>query len=609
MSGVPPSDRAWWGGPSLRMLRILVSLLLLVAVAVALLVPGGPAEDPPIEDALGASGPAVPQPPVTALPAPATSAPQSTAVEPQSAAAEVSEEDCCGPDASPAKSPAQPVTDEPPTATPTTQTPDQPDEPAPGATTQEEPADPIEAPIPEPAEDPAPTTQTPDQPDEPAPGATTQEEPADPVEAPIPEPAEDPAPIPDLGGGSGEAAGGPESPFSDDLASLAARAPTGGCLVVSRGGERLFARNPDSALIPASLQKLPLAAAALEILGPDYTFQTTAMARTAPAGGVLDGDLYLVGGGDPLLSTPSFAAMLTQHGAVGTPLADLAADLVDAGLSRIEGGVIAVEDRYDAFARVPDWPQRYDSQSVAGAINAIAVNQGYRTQPGIASTWGLLPHPTPALRAAAVFDDLLEARSVVIPQSPSVAARGGDYSGFVELASVTSAPLDEYLRFMLSESDNTFAEMLVKELGLVSAGAGSSRAGTLAVHGALTDEIPLLAVPADGSGLSPQNLLTCAQVVEVLDIGGPDGVVASGLAVAGRSGTMENRYAGTPVEGLVRGKTGSLNGVASLAGFATTTGGGSLTFAVILNSPSGLIDKNTAGAFFGELLRILVAHP
>ena len=569
------------------MLRILGSLLLLVAVVVALVVPDRLAEDPPLEDAAGASGAGVPQPPVTALPAPATSAPQSTAVEPDSVTAEASEEDCCDPEASPAASPAQPVTDEPPPVTPTTQAPDQPDEPPPVT----------------------PTTQAPDQPDEPAPGATTQEEPADPAETPIPEPAEDPAAIPDLGGGSGEAAGGPESPFSDDLASLAARAPSGGCLVVSRRGEHLFARNPETALIPASLQKLPLAAAALEILGPDYTFQTTAMARAEPVGGVLDGDLYLVGGGDPLLSTPSFAAMLTQHGAVGTPLAALAAELVEAGLSRIEGGVIAVEDRYDAFARVPDWPQKYDTQSVAGSINAIAVNQGYRTPPGISSTWGLLPHPTPALRAATVFDDLLEARSVVIPQSPAVAVRGGDYRDFVELASLTSAPLSDYLRYMLSESDNTVAEMLVKELGLVSAGTGSSGAGTLAAHGALADEIPLLAVPADGSGLSPQNLLTCAQVVEVLDIGGPDSAVASGLAVAGRSGTMENRYAGTPVEGLVRGKSGSLDGVASLAGFATTTGGGSLTFAVILNSPSGWIDNNAAGAFFGELLRILVTHP
>lgn len=442
-----------------------------------------------------------------------------------------------------------------------------------------------------------------------APQESGPEDGADRVEEPAAAPpAAAPPSVPDLRLEPQEPASLPESPLQDVLTALVARAPDGGCLAVRRDGAPVFARNADEALVPASLQKLVLAVAALEILGPDYRFRTTAVAQSPPVGGVLAGDLYVVGGGDPLLSTPDFMTVLARHGAVGTPLAELAGDLVAAGLTRIDGSVVAVEDRYDAFANVPEWPARYETQSLAGGLNAVAVNQGWRTSPGIVSTWGLLPHPTPALRTASLFDDLLEARSVRIPGSPRVAARGGDYSGFIELASLESAPLGDQLHFLLGESDNTLAEMLMKELGVVTAGVGTTRAGALAVHGALAGRLPLLPVPADGSGLSPSNRLSCAQVVEVLDIGGPGGSVGSGLAVAGQSGTMENRYRGSRVAGLVRAKTGSLDGVAALAGFATAADGGSFTFAVILNSSSGLVNADRAHGFFADLLEILVAH-
>ena len=376
--------------------------------------------------------------------------------------------------------------------------------------------------------------------------------------------------------------------------------------MVDRAGETVFARNADAMLIPASLQKLPLAEAALAILGADYTFTTTALAETAPTGGVLDGDLYLVGGGDPLLSTPDFVAMLADHRSAGTPLADLATDLTRAGLTRINGGVVAVADRYDTLTNVPTWPARFAGQSVAGSLSAVSVNQGWRTPPGLLTTWGLPPEPQPSLRAAAIFDDLLEARSVRIPNFPRVAAAGGDYSGHVVLASVESAPLAANLHYLLAESDNTLAEMLLKEIGLVARGSGTTAAGALAVQQALAGRIPGLAVPADGSGLSPQNRLSCSQVIDVLELGGPNGYVSANLGVAGRTGTMENRYRNSPAAGLVQGKTGTLAGVASLAGFARAAGGDVLSFAVILNSGTDWINSEAAFGFFADLLEILV---
>ncbi len=478
----------------------------------------------------------------------------------------------------------------------------EPTEPEPAGTTTTEPAgatttEPAEATEPEPAE--------------PEPAEVAEPEPAEVTEpddsATGDEPAEDALEVPRLGGPSGGSGGPRYAALVGALDALAARAPTGGCLVVRRAGETVFSRNAETMLIPASLQKLPLAEAALEILGADYTFTTVALAETAPAGGVLDGDLYLVGGGDPLLSTPDFVTMLADHNSAGTPLAELAADLTDAGLTRMTGGVVAVADRYDTLTTVPTWPARFAGQSVAGSLSAISVNQGWRTPPGLLSTWGLPPVPQPALRAVEIFDDLLEARSVRIPLVPRVADRGGDYSDHVVLASLESAPLAANLHFLLAESDNTLAEILLKEIGLVARGSGTSAAGAAAVHEALAPRIAGLAVPADGSGLSPRNRLSCSQVIDVLDLGGPNGHVGANLGLAGRTGTMENRYRNSPAKDLVYAKTGTLAGVGSLAGFAQAAGGDVLSFAVILNSGTDWINSDAAFAFFADLVAVLVA--
>ncbi|MYI19501.1 MAG: hypothetical protein F4121_05260 [Acidimicrobiia bacterium] len=483
--------------------------------------------------------------------------------------------------------------------------------PAPEPETAEpEPAEP------EPAEAEPPAVAEPE-PAEPEPATATEAievtEPAEATEVTEPddsgsgdEPPLEALAVPRLDGLSGGSAGPRDAALVGALDSLAARAPTGGCLVVRRAGETVFSRNAEAMLIPASLQKLLLAEAALEILGAGYTFTTAALADTAPAGGVLDGDLYLVGGGDPLLSTPDFVAMLADHNSAGTPLAALAADLTAAGLTRIEGGVVAVADRYDNLIDVPTWPARFATQSIAGSLSAVGVNQGWRTPPGLITTFGLPRQRTPALRAAAIFDDLLEARSVRIPNFPRVAAAGGDYSGHVVLATLESAPLAANLHWLLAESDNTLAEMLLKEIGVVASGTGTSAAGALAVHQVLAPRIAGLAVPADGSGLSPRNRLSCSQVTDALDLGGPGGLVATNLAVAGRSGTMENRYRNSTAAGLVQGKTGSLDGVASLAGFAEAPGGGVFSFASILNSGGQWIDREAAFGFFDDLLEILV---
>lgn len=395
-----------------------------------------------------------------------------------------------------------------------------------------------------------------------------------------------------------------------DLTALAVHAPARSCIAVRQDGRDLFVSEATEPLQPASLQKLVTAQAALLALGPDYTYRTRAIADAPPVGGVLPNDLYLVGGGDPLLATPTYETLLAQEGAIATPLDDLAADLVNDGLIRIEGGVIAVEARYDDATAIASWPEAWVRNGVAGTLSPIALNQGYQTPPGITGTAGLLPEPEVALRTAALFDDMLEARAVRIPERPDVAARDRDFSEYIELGSIESAPLSAALRFMLTESDNTTAELLLKEIGLVHTGKGTTLDGALASLELLAAEStrPILVFPpADGSGASPDNELTCGQVVDILEIGGSDGLLASYLPIAGEAGTLRNRFVDSTAAGRVRAKTGSLPGVASLAGFATGSDGRSLTFAAILNGDS-LADV-TADAFLQQLLEILVAHP
>lgn len=396
-----------------------------------------------------------------------------------------------------------------------------------------------------------------------------------------------------------------------DLTALALNAPAQSCVIVRQDGEDLFVKDPDEPLTPASLQKLATAQAALLALGPDYTYRTTAIAQDLPAGGVLGGDLYLLGGGDPLLATVEYAALLEAQGAEPTVLDDLAADLTAEGLTRIEGGVIAVAHRYDDAGSVDSWPAEWVAAGDAGTLNPVALNQGYQTPEGILATAGLLPEPEPAIRTAVLFDDMLEARDVRIPHRPGTAAPDEDFSDYVELGWIESAPLSSYLRFMLSESDNTTAELLLKEIGLAWSGTGSTIDGAVATLALLSEEAErtlLVFQPADGSGLSPQNQLTCRQAADILEIGGPDGgALGSYLPVVGESGTVRYRFADSTAVGRVRAKTGSLPGVSSLAGFATGSDGRPITFAAILNGET--LAAVDADAFLQQLLEILVSHP
>jgi len=348
----------------------------------------------------------------------------------------------------------------------------------------------------------------------------------------------------------------------------------GGCLRVTAGERVLYDAGSGAAAVPASVTKVLTAATALRVLGADRRLHTTVLAASAPVDGVVGGDLWLVGGGDPVLGTDAWASQLDPGERLHTSLDQLADRVVAAGVRRVQGRLVGDESRFDADRYVDTWPARLISDGEAGPLSALSVNDGF-------ATWGHpgVPFGAPPADAATLFAELLEARGVTIGAGTGA---GTAPAGIAELASIDSAPLGELVRAMLRHSDNGTAELLVKELGRQRLGDGSTAAGTRVITDTLTGaNVPLDGVTvADGSGLSDAARLTCRSLTTLLARDAD--MLSDRLAVAGRDGTLARRFVGTPAAGRVRAKTGSLDGVAALAGYIDTAAG-TVEFAYLIN--------------------------
>jgi D-alanyl-D-alanine carboxypeptidase/D-alanyl-D-alanine-endopeptidase (penicillin-binding protein 4) len=133
-------------------------------------------------------------------------------------------------------------------------------------------------------------------------------------------------------------------------------------------------------------------------------------------------------------------------------------------------------------------------------------------------------------------------------------------------------------------------ELLVKEIGARVSGSGSTAAGLDAVRAWMIDrELPTDGVVLDdGSGLSDRNRVTCALLSAVLQEGGPDGLVAEGLARPGQAGTLDDRLLDPQLVDRVRAKTGTLRNVTALSGWVRTEGEVELNFSIVQNRPDGV---------------------
>ena len=346
------------------------------------------------------------------------------------------------------------------------------------------------------------------------------------------------------------------------------------CFVVREGDHTLAAHDPDAPLLGASTQKILVAAAALTALGPDSTFTTKVVAPAAPQNGSVD-HLWLVGGGDPVLSTADYDAFLQgqprYHGDVTTSLESLADAIVAKGVHRIPGGIAGDDSRYDDQRYAPSWKDSYRVDGEIGPMGALTVDDGF-------SAWTAASRTSvadPALYAAQRLTDLLEARGVSVGPASHATAPAGS----VEVAQIQSPALHAVVASMLSSSDNLTSELLTKELAVH---AGTTPGTTAAGLTALLAQLQRLGVDAalapvhlvDGSGLSRDDRVTCNLLVGTLSLADQPAHSAlfDGLPVAGRNGTLAGEFLGTPVAGVLHGKTGGLDGVAGLTGVVAAAG-------------------------------------
>lgn len=363
------------------------------------------------------------------------------------------------------------------------------------------------------------------------------------------------------------------------LRTLSVEVDSSSCFAVGVNGRLLTGANTATSVIPASNLKVAVAAVALEVLGPGTVFDTT-VTGPSPSGGVVQGDVHLVGGGDPVLSEGWYTQVTEWHKRPPispTGVEGLADALVTAGVQRITGSVLGVDGRYDDERHPPGWSDDIRRTIDGVPVGALVVNDSV-SQTGAISA-------DPARHAANVLTRLLRDRGVVVEGEPGT---GSAPDGTVQLATVTSQPLPALLNEMLATSDNLTAEMLVKEIGARAGGAGTREAGLKVIGDTMAKwGIPLEGVELhDGSGLSRENRLTCTTLLAVLQRGSAADPVGAGLARAGQDGsTLDGKFEQPGLAGVLQAKTGSLREVKALCGYFPASGD-EIAFVLVLNGPT-----------------------
>ncbi|MGH3318587.1 MAG: D-alanyl-D-alanine carboxypeptidase/D-alanyl-D-alanine endopeptidase [Streptosporangiaceae bacterium] len=340
-------------------------------------------------------------------------------------------------------------------------------------------------------------------------------------------------------------------------------------------GRRLYAHHAEHPSTPASTTKLTTATAVLRAVGPAERLATRVVRGTGPH------TVILVGGGDPTLTRtrdpgayPRFASLdrlaaRTVHALKGTHTTTVRLGY-DASL-------------YTGPSTPPTWKHSYVSGGNVAPVSALELDEG-RVRPDGDARVG-----KPPKAAAEAFAELLDKRGITV--RPGIRERHARRNAKV-LAKVSSPPVATLVEHMLTFSDNDLAEALGRRVALAEGEppsfAGAARAITSVLGGlGVRRGVEL----HDASGLSPKNAITPRALVTLLRLAASARhpnlrPLVTGLPVAGFSGTLRYRYDSGSAKaslGLVHAKTGTLNGVSALAGYAYDADGRLLAFAFLAN--------------------------
>ncbi|HEY5933619.1 MAG TPA: D-alanyl-D-alanine carboxypeptidase/D-alanyl-D-alanine-endopeptidase [Kofleriaceae bacterium] len=402
-------------------------------------------------------------------------------------------------------------------------------------------------------------------------------------------------------------------------------------------GAVVYEREATKLASPASIAKLATLAAAAEKLGWDHRYETRLVTSAPIANGVLKGDLIVIGSGDP--------SMNDHHGGARVALGQIADQLRAAGIVAIDGALVGDGRAFGSDTIGDGWAWDHLAEPFAAPVAALQVRENtvhlelragdtvgapivvavpvsdgwleldvrattapagttptvrWRRLPGTVSIEiaGQAPLGFPKVKRgfaiARPIELFLRELSATLRER-RITIRGGTSTGapasgpeMKQLASYRSPPLSELATVMMKKSQNGYAETLLRTLGATT-GDGTAAGGVKVVTAILGGWgiAPDSYVLRDGSGLSRFDYVTAAMMVDVLrhmhrDPRHRDAFLAT-FPIAGRDGTLADRMTGTPAEGNVRAKTGTLASVRSLAGFVDTKGGRRLAFAIIAN--------------------------
>ncbi len=397
---------------------------------------------------------------------------------------------------------------------------------------------------------------------------------------------------------------------------------TSGLAVVDAGGRPLFARRDLAGLTPASTFKLLVGLTALDVLGPRYRFSTTFESQDDPYDGTIDGDLYLVGDGDPSLTADDL------NGGAGA--------VRRAGVRAVTGGIVADATLFAGPEVNRAWDPDDLQYGYAAGTSALSLDQGtveFHLVPGAVGAPARIEvrPPSDAVQVAGavttsyatllsitrdadrnrfVFDGRIAAGAeqsfwrpvAAMPLYAAEVARSMLRRHGVAVARAARAgvaPVVPYVlwrhrspalraivRQMWLESNNHFAEQLLRALG-ATRGAGTEANGALVERGELRrDGVPEDGLRVvDGSGLAPTDRVAPLTLAMLLARAarGPDGaIVVDSLPRVGIEGTVRYRRL-TDGLGRVRAKSGHIEDVNSLAGYVQTLRHGRVAFAFIVN--------------------------
>jgi D-alanyl-D-alanine carboxypeptidase/D-alanyl-D-alanine-endopeptidase (penicillin-binding protein 4) len=380
-----------------------------------------------------------------------------------------------------------------------------------------------------------------------------------------------------------------------------AGAHAGAYVFDATSGRVLFSSRSSTPRILASNTKLFTSSAILARLGPDATFPTEIESdgSSDPETGVFTGDIYLHGGGDPTFGTRAFIKRFFGSGA---SIEDLANELEATGITQINGRVLGDESRFDSLRGIPD--SRYGFDSDLGApLSALTFDRG------LANIHGTAIQKNPPLFAAQQLTAALKGRGIRVTRKPSVGAAPSDAK---VLASVESPPLSTILKLQNKESDNFFAETLLKDLASSSGAQGTTARGAAAAV-RFARRLGSRVSMVDGSGLDRRDQAAPKEVVDLLEgmrERSPDefNALLNSLPIAGRDGTLDNRMRHGAARGRCHAKTGTLSDVSTLSGYCFARGGDVIEFSLLMNrvnvySAHAVQDRmvNTIAAFTGSV--------